>query len=55
MEVTTAQHKLAEAMYAKAAASGPQGGTPAGDGPPGGSKPGEDVIDADYKKADDKS
>lgn len=54
-ELQQASFKLAEAMYAKVAASGPQGGTPAGDRPPGGSKPGEDVIDADYKKADDKS
>jgi len=55
--LTTAQHKLAEAMYAKASqakgdagASG-DGGPRGGDGPTGG-KPGgrDDVVDADFEE-----
>jgi molecular chaperone DnaK len=45
--------KLAEAMYAKAGA----GATGAGAGPggsAGGAKPGDEVIDADFKRKDDK-
>ena len=53
-ELQQASFKLAEAMYAKAATGSQSSGTPTGDGPAGGSKP-DDVIDADYKKADDKN
>ncbi|MDR7587061.1 MAG: Hsp70 family protein, partial [Armatimonadota bacterium] len=50
-DLQQASFKLTEAMYARAAASG-GAGRPGPDGPTG--KPGEDVIDADYKKADDR-
>jgi molecular chaperone DnaK len=55
-KLTAAQHKLAEAMYAKAARSG---GGPSSDGAPGpgdgagaGGKPGgrDDVVDADFEE-----
>jgi molecular chaperone DnaK len=54
--LTTAQHKLAEAMYAKAAnRGGDAGGDAAGDGggPSGaGGRPGgrDDVVDADFEE-----
>jgi molecular chaperone DnaK len=53
--LTSAQHKLAEAMYAKAArpgsGTGADGAPPHGDGPAGG-KPGgrDDVVDADFEE-----
>ncbi|OLC29590.1 MAG: molecular chaperone DnaK [Armatimonadetes bacterium 13_1_40CM_64_14] len=52
-ELQQTSFKLAEAMYAKAGAgaSGPGSGS---SGPAGGAKPGDDVIDADYKRKDDK-
>ncbi len=50
-ELQQASFKLAEAMYAKA---GTPGGGKAPDGPPGGAKPGDEVIDADYKRTDEK-
>jgi len=49
-ELQQASHKLAEAMYAKAAAGVPGTGQPPG----GEAKPGEDVIDADFKPKDEK-
>ena len=49
-DLQQASFKLTEAMYARAASGG--GGRPGPDGPAG--KTGEDVIDADYKKADDR-
>lgn len=55
-ELQQASTKLAEEMYAKAGAgTGPSaGGGPGADVPPGESRPGEDVIDADYKRTDEK-
>jgi len=50
-ELQQVSFKLAEAMYAKAGAAG---GGKASDGPAGDAKPGEEVIDADYKRTDDK-
>ena len=52
-ELQQASFKLAEAMYAKAGAGGAKGpdGPP---GPAGGAKPGDEVIDADYKRTDEK-
>lgn len=50
-ELQQASFKLAEAMYAKAGASG---GKPS-DGSASGSKPGDEVIDADFKRTDEKS
>jgi molecular chaperone DnaK len=53
-EVQQASFKLTEAMYAKTAAGGtPTGGRESTD-PSGKTKPGEDVIDADFKRTDDK-
>ncbi len=56
-QLTAAQHKLAEAMYAKAArpGAGPTGDGAAGggDGRPGGAQPGggrDDVVDADFEE-----
>jgi molecular chaperone DnaK len=52
-ELQQTSFKLAEAMYAKAGAG--TGGSGSGStGPAGGAKPGDDVIDADYKRKDDK-
>jgi molecular chaperone DnaK len=53
-ELQQASHKLAEAMYAKAAAGAPTGG-PAGGGAAGEGKGGDEVIDVDYKRKDEKS
>jgi molecular chaperone DnaK len=56
-ELQQASSKLAEAMYAKTAASGSaSAGGPAGPEPqgPAGENKSEDVIDADYKKTDEK-
>jgi len=57
-ELQQASHKLAEAMYAKAAAGAPGGQAPGGQAPggqaPGGeARPGEEVIDVDYKRKDE--
>jgi molecular chaperone DnaK len=49
-ELEQASNKLTEAMYAKAAAGSPGTGQP----PDGETKPGEDVIDADFKRKDEK-
>ncbi len=49
-ELQQASFKLAEAMYAKAGAGGGKGT----DGAAGGTKPGDEVIDADYKRTDEK-
>jgi molecular chaperone DnaK len=55
-ELTSASHKLAEAMYAKASASqaGPGAGAGAQGGPSGqqagGGKKGDDVVDADFEE-----
>ncbi|HLA24302.1 MAG TPA: molecular chaperone DnaK [bacterium] len=51
-ELQQASGKLAEAMYARAGAGAPTG-APAG-GPAGESKPGDEVIDAEYKRPDEK-
>ena len=52
-ELQQASFKLAEAMYAKAGAGGGKGADgPAG--PAGAAKPGDEVIDADYKRTDEK-
>ncbi|TMI77275.1 MAG: molecular chaperone DnaK [Bacillati bacterium ANGP1] len=48
-ELQQASFKLAEAMYAKAGAGGK-----AADGAGGATKPGDEVIDADYKRTDEK-
>jgi molecular chaperone DnaK len=57
-ELQQTSFKLAEAMYAKAGAGAgsPGSGSPGSgsSGPAGGTKPGDDVIDADYKRKDDK-
>ena len=56
-ELQQASSKLAEAMYAKTAAGGgASAGGPAGPEPqgPAGENKSEDVIDADYKKTDEK-
>ncbi len=55
-EVQQASFKLAEAMYAKTAAGGPPpGASGSGTGSAAGeAKPSEDVIDADYKRTDEK-
>jgi molecular chaperone DnaK len=50
-ELQQTSFKLAEAMYAKAGASGGK----APDGSASGSKPGDEVIDADFKRTDEKS
>jgi len=50
-ELQQASFKLAEAMYAKAGAAG---GSKAPDGQAGQAKPGDEVIDADYKRTDEK-
>ena len=53
-ELQQASYKLAEAMYAKTAAGG-SGASPGPESPgPAGESPSEDVIDADYKKTDEK-
>jgi molecular chaperone DnaK len=59
-ELQQASNKLAEAMYAKTAAGGSSGAS-GGSAPPGpesrgstGDNKSEDVIDADYKKTDEK-
>ncbi|MBI2200864.1 MAG: Hsp70 family protein, partial [Armatimonadetes bacterium] len=56
-DLQQASYKLAEAMYAKTAPSGGTGGgsseSQSPDGPSGESKS-DDVIDADYKKTDEK-
>jgi len=52
-ELQQASFKLAEAMYAKAGAGGGKGADgPAG--PAGAAKPSDEVIDADYKRTDEK-
>ena len=52
-ELQQASFKLAEAMYSKAGAGGGKGADgPAG--PAGAAKPGDEVIDADYKRTDEK-
>jgi molecular chaperone DnaK len=56
-KLTTASHKLAEAMYKSS--QGAPGAPPAGDGaappPPGGDKkPGDNVVDAEFVDVDDK-
>jgi len=50
--LTTAQHKLAEAMYAKATKGGDGAGPSAdgGDGQPKGDKPKEDVVEAEFEE-----
>jgi len=57
-ELQQTSFKLAEAMYAKAGAGAgsPGSGSPGSgpSGPAGGAKPGDDVIDADFKRKDDK-
>ncbi|HXF82740.1 MAG TPA: molecular chaperone DnaK [bacterium] len=53
-ELQQASHKLAEAMYAKAAAGAPTG-APSGAGASGEGKGGDEVIDVDYKRKDEKS
>jgi len=55
-KLTTASHKLAEAMYKTA---GPQPGAPQGDVPPNsqtgdGAKPKDNVVDAEFVDVDDK-
>ncbi|WP_027357862.1 molecular chaperone DnaK [Desulforegula conservatrix] len=50
--LTQASHKLAEAMYQKAAAEGQQPGGEAG--VQGGAKPDDDVVDADFEEVKDK-
>jgi molecular chaperone DnaK len=59
--LTTASHKLAEAMYKSAGPSGPPptGGTASGDGGPssgngGGDKGKDNVVDAEFVDVDDK-
>jgi molecular chaperone DnaK len=55
-KLTTASHKLAEAMY-KAAQPGPGGPEqpgPSAEEPPGGKKPGDNVVDAEFVDVDDK-
>jgi molecular chaperone DnaK len=58
--LTTASHKLAEAMYKSTAQSGAPGGTPGADGgsAPGGEPPKNDgkdnVVDAEFVDVDDK-
>lgn len=52
-ELQQASSKVAEAMYAKAAAGGSGGGTSSGPEPREQTSP-DDVIDADYKKTDEK-
>jgi molecular chaperone DnaK len=55
--LTQASHKLAEAMYKTASASGPGGPPPGGDGAgpsPGPEKPKENVVDAEFVDVDDK-
>jgi len=55
-ELQQASHKLAEAMYAKAAAGTAGGGASGGAQSPGGeAKAGDEVIDVDYKRKDEKS
>ncbi|ABC77738.1 molecular chaperone DnaK [Syntrophus aciditrophicus] len=51
-ELTTASHKLAEAMYAKTsqAGAGPQPGAGPGTGGQGPGKKDEDVVDADFEE-----
>ncbi len=49
-ELQQASFKLAEAMYAKAGAAGGKGP----DGQAADAKPGDEVIDADYKRTDEK-
>ena len=51
-ELQQASGKLAEAMYARAGAGAPTG-APAG-GPGGEAKPGDEVIDAEFKRQDEK-
>jgi molecular chaperone DnaK len=56
-KLTTASHKLAEAMYKAsstppAGGTGPQGAAPGGS--PGADKPKEDVVDAEFVDVDDK-
>jgi molecular chaperone DnaK len=51
-ELQQASGKLAEAMYARAGTTTPAG-TPAGS-PGGEAKPGDEVIDAEYKRQDEK-
>ncbi len=57
-ELQQTSFKLAEAMYAKAGAGAgsPGSGSPGSgsSGAAGGAKPGDDVIDADYKRKDEK-
>ncbi len=53
-EVQQASFKLTEAMYAKTAAGGNPTAGRESTAPSGQAKPGEDVIDADYKRTDDK-
>ena len=49
--LTNASHKLAEAMYQQASASGQQPGAEAGPtDQTGGSAPDEDVVDADFEE-----
>ncbi|HVH32204.1 MAG TPA: molecular chaperone DnaK [bacterium] len=52
-ELQQTSFKLAEAMYAKAGAGTGSPGS-GSSGPAAGAKPGDDVIDADYKRKDDK-
>ena len=53
-KLTTASHKLAEAMYS--AAGAPGGGETPGDGKPAGeSKPKDNVVDAEFVDMDDKN
>ncbi|WP_028316453.1 molecular chaperone DnaK [Desulfatibacillum aliphaticivorans] len=55
-ELTTASHKLAEAMYQQASAEGQAGaaGDPgAGQGAAGGAAPDDDVVDADFEEVKD--
>jgi len=51
--LTQSSHKLAEAMYAKAAQAGTPGGdgaAPGDNGAPGGKPGGDDVVDADFEE-----
>ncbi|HLE77370.1 MAG TPA: molecular chaperone DnaK [bacterium] len=50
-----ASYKLAEAMYAKAGTGAAAGAPGAGAGPEGGEAKSDEVIDADFKRTDEKS
>jgi molecular chaperone DnaK len=52
-ELTTASHKLAEAMYQQASQQEGQQPGPEGAEQPGGAPPDEDVVDADFEEVKD--